>query len=209
MNWVSVMRKSVVGLTASILPIIAFSSQAIQQPSAKLVNAGLQAYKFARSKSTVGNTRYMSLVDFTKPSYEQRYYVYDLKKHKAVFSTLVAQGKGSGRGAYAKHFSNHFNTSMSSLGVFVTTGGNYASAHGKSIHVKGLQPGINDNANRRTVEIHSAWYVSPTFAKQNHRVGNSLGCFSVSKSALNTLKSMVANGSVIFAYNGTPHSQLS
>lgn len=192
-------KPSVVGIACGILPILAFSKPTASQPSVNLVQKGLHAYDFARKITRVSNQRYISLVDFSKPSYEQRFYVYDLKQHKAIFSTLVAQGKGSGRGAYAKHFSNRFGTSMSSLGTFVTTGGNYASAHGKSIHVKGLQPGVNDNANRRTVEIHSAWYVSPEFAKQNHRVGNSLGCFAVSKTALKKLQTLVANGSVIFA----------
>ena len=194
------MRRWRLNLTILCLSILSYTTQAAQQPSERVVQRALQAYQYAKHKSVIKNTRYMSIVDFSKPSFQQRFYIYDLTQHKAIFSTLVAQGRGSGVGPYARRFSNHFHTAMSSLGVYVTTGGNYLSDHGRSIHVKGLQVGVNDNAARRAVEIHSAWYVSPEFAKRYHRVGNSLGCFAVSKQALPVLRHTIGNGSVLFAY---------
>lgn len=185
------------------LPAITHAADALQtagQPSVMALHSALAGYQLAVSKGKVKNTKYMVVVDFTKPSYEKRLYLYDLQKHKATYSTLVAQGKGSGTGAYATKFSNAFHSHMSSLGTFVTTGGNYPSHHGRAIHVEGLEPGVNDNANSRTVEIHSAWYVSPAFAASNHRVGNSFGCFAVNKNALKVLRSTVGDGSVIYAY---------
>lgn len=195
------MKRLLLSLVTLCFPLWASASQVIQQPSMHAVRGAMQAYQYAKKKAVITNQRYMSIVDFTKPSYQQRFFIYDLRQHKAIFSTLVAQGRGSGVGPYARHFSNHFHTAMSSLGVFITTGGNYPSDHGRSIHVKGLQLGVNNNAARRAVEIHSAWYVNPAFAKRYHRVGNSLGCFAVSKQALPVLRRTIGSGSVLFAFS--------
>ena len=158
----------------------------------------LSTYKRIPSRNFT-NHRYLSIVDFTLPSNQDRYFLYDLKRHKAIFSTLVSHGKGSGRGAYATKFSNRNGTRMSSLGMYVTTG-SFWSKHGRSIHVKGLEP-TNSIANRRTVEFHSAHYVSYSFAKNNGRVGNSYGCFALSKKAIAHIRPYVEKGSAVYAYH--------
>ena len=89
---------------------------------------------------------------------------------------------------------------MSSLVTYVSTGANYPSHHGYAIHVQGLNPGVNSNAGARAVEVHSAWYVNPTFASRHGRVGNSYGCFAVSKQALSVIKTDIGNSSVIYGY---------
>lgn len=177
-----------------------YSASLSQSVSTKALQSALHGYQLAMAHHKAISHRYLAIVDFTQPSYQKRMYVYDLRAHQTVLQTLVAQGRGSGVGPYAKRFSNHFNSDMSSLGIFITTGANFASDHGYSIHLKGIQRGINDNASRRTVEIHSAWYVSQAFAKRYHRVGNSLGCFAVNKLALQKLRPLIGDHTVLFAY---------
>ena len=47
----------------------------------------------------------LTLVDFSKPSTEERFYVFDMRHKKLLFSSLVSHGKNSG-GNYATSFSN-------------------------------------------------------------------------------------------------------
>jgi hypothetical protein len=189
-------------ISIAVTPLVSFAAnnqQVADQPSDKAVAAAIQGYNKAVRDGAVKDDRYLTIVDFTKPSYENRFYIYDIKQHRAVYSTLVAQGKGSGQGAYATKFSNDFGTHASSLGTFITTGTGYGD-HGKDIHMEGLDRGINDNAAARAVEIHSAWYVSPEFATKYHRVGNSFGCFALSQDALNVAAGTISNGTVLYAY---------
>ena len=65
------------------------------------------------------NKDIITLIDFTKPSTEERFYVLDIKHKKLLFSSLVSHGKNSG-GNYATSFSNKINSYKSSLGFFVT-----------------------------------------------------------------------------------------
>lgn len=193
-------KKIILAICSLAWSVMTLAHPGIEQPSTQALASALNGYQLALDQHKVKNMRYMGIVDFTKPSYQQRFYVYDLNKHQAIYDTLVAQGKRTGYGAYAKHFSNVSGSNMSSLGTFVTTGAHYASLHGRAIHVEGLQAGLNSNAGPRAVEIHSAWYVNPTYAAQHHRVGNSLGCFAVSKPALRVISRDIGDGSVVYAY---------
>lgn len=65
------------------------------------------------------NKDIITLIDFTKPSTEERLYVLDIRHKKLLFSSLVSHGKNSG-GNYATSFSNKVNSYKSSLGFFVT-----------------------------------------------------------------------------------------
>ena len=61
----------------------------------------------------------ITLIDFTKPSTEERLYVLDIKHHKLLFSSLVSHGKNSGNN-YATSFSNENGSYKSSLGFYIT-----------------------------------------------------------------------------------------
>ena len=47
----------------------------------------------------------LTIIDFTKPSTEKRFFVLDLKNNKLLFNTYVSHGRNSGD-TYAKYFSN-------------------------------------------------------------------------------------------------------
>jgi len=163
----------------------------------KVLMLGLNAYKWATKHSNV-QKNYLTIVDFSIPSKDKRMWIINLNSDKVVIKALVANGKNSGL-YKGTRFSNAHGTLESSLGVYLT-GTTYYGNDGLSMHVHGLQPGLNSNAYSRTIEFHGATYVSPRFAKIYGRVGRSWGCFAMDKAIVPKVTSMIKNGSVVFAY---------
>lgn len=176
-------------------PAAGFQVAGVNSHALKL---GLNAYNKLKKEGKVHGP-YLTVVDFTKPSTDPyRLSVINVDTHKLVMHGLVAHGKGSG-GLKATRFSNHFGTEASSLGAYVTTGPFYGK-HGLSLHISGVEKGVNNNAAARTIEIHPAPYVSESFIKQTGRLGRSWGCFAVNPAFSKTLVNTIKNGNVIFAY---------
>ena len=140
----------------------------------------------------------LTLVDFSKPSTEERFYVFDMRHKKLLFTSLVSHGKNSG-GNYATSFSNENGSLKSSLGFFVTEN-TYQGKNGYSLVLNGLEKGINDRAKERAIVIHGAAYSNPSVIASSGRLGRSFGCpalpQSVSKPIINTIK----GGSLLFIY---------
>lgn len=163
----------------------------------KVLAMGLHAYTWASAHHKV-QKRYLTIVNFSIPSKNKRLWIINLNTNKVEIKTLVANGKYSGL-YKGTNFSNGRGTRESSLGVYLT-GVTYYGNDGLSMHVHGLQPGINSNAYRRTIEFHGAAYVSPQFAKAHGRVGRSFGCFALDKAIVGKVTSIIKGGSVVFAY---------
>lgn len=140
----------------------------------------------------------LTLVDFSKPSTEERFYVFDMRHKKLLFSSLVSHGKNSG-GNYATSFSNENGSLKSSLGFFLTEN-TYQGKNGYSLVLNGLEKGINDHAKERAIVIHGAAYSNPSVIASSGRLGRSFGCpalpQAVSKPIINTIK----GGSLLFIY---------
>jgi len=179
---------------SSAMKSILASTTGLQPNVLKL---GLKAYHWASKHADVKKP-YLTIVDFTTPSKNKRLWVINLNTDKVVMKELVANGKNSGL-YNGTRFSNAHGTLESSLGVYLT-GVTYYGTDGLSLHVHGLQAGINTNAYSRTLEFHGAWYVTPQFAKKYGRVGRSYGCFAMDKAILPQLVNTIRNGSVVFAY---------
>lgn len=165
--------------------------------SPKAATLAVKAYNWAKTHGDI-HKDVLTVVDFTKPSYEKRLWVINMDTHQVLFNGYVAQGKNSGL-VNATHFSNQPNSDESSLGVFETLY-EYSGDHPDSLRLKGLEPGINNNAFERAVVVHPAWYVSPSFIQAHHRAGNSWGCFALNPAAAPKVVNMIKGGSVIFAY---------
>lgn len=163
----------------------------------QVLSLAMKAYKYAQAQGDV-HKQVLTVVDFTKASYEKRLWVIDLAKHQVLFNGYVAQGKNSGL-TYATKFSNAMNSDESSLGTFVTLN-EYNGEHPDSLRLQGIEQGINNNALARSVVVHPAWYVSPTYIAQNHRAGRSWGCFALNPADAPTVVNMIKGGSVLFAY---------
>lgn len=157
----------------------------------------VKAYEHAKQKGMVAKDL-LTIVDFTKPSNEKRLWVLNMATHQVMYHTLVAQGKNSGL-VKATHFSNDVGSLESSLGAFVTSQP-YTGNDGYSLKLIGLENGINDNAEKRDIVMHPAWYVTPSFAQQNGRVGRSWGCFAVNPKLAPEIINTIKGGSMIFAY---------
>ncbi len=161
--------------------------------------SALHAYSWARSHHELGaNKDVLTIIDFTLPSYDKRLWVVDLENDKILLNTYTTQGRDSGL-TYATRFSNEVGSDESSLGLYVTSG-EFVGHHGTAMKIEGLEPGINNNAYQRNVEIHSANYVTQQFISEYHRAGRSLGCFAVSPKIKNKLLGDIQGGSAIFAY---------
>ena len=144
----------------------------------------------------------VTIVDYSLPSNERRLAVADVQTGKVLFYTYVAHGKGSGA-TYATHFSNDPGTDASSLGVFLT-GDTYYGKHGYSLRLRGLDPHFNSAAYSRDIVIHSAWYVSRTFAKDHGRLGRSWGCFALSRRVEGAIVRLIQGSTVLVGYYPDP-----
>ena len=140
----------------------------------------------------------LTLIDFTKPSTEQRLCVIDLQEQQTLFKSHVSHGRNSG-GNYAVSFSNQPQSFKSSLGFF-RTGDTYYGKNGYSLILEGLEKGKNDKAKERAIGMHGAKYADPAVIKKQGRLGRSLGCPAlppaVSREIINTIK----QGTLLYIY---------
>jgi hypothetical protein len=159
---------------------------------------GMIGFHSLRNEGKVGNRNLLTIIDFTKPSTEKRFYTIDLDAKKVKFHSLVAHGRTTGENM-AKTFSNKPHSNASSLGFYVT-GETYVGSKGYSLRLDGQEKKYNGNIRSRAVVIHSADYVSESWIRKNGRIGRSQGCPAlpneINKAVINTIK----NKTVIFAY---------
>jgi hypothetical protein len=167
--------------------------------SEQAYNRAIKGFQYLRSQGKLQNDNVISIADFTKPSSEKRLYVIDLKNYKVLFNTYVAHGQNSGA-AYAKQFSNTPESLQSSPG-FYRTSQTYNGKHGLSLHLEGLEQGINDKAYERAIVMHGAAYVSEGFIKQRGYIGRSWGCPAVPESLNKPIIEKIKNGTCLFIYS--------
>lgn len=160
------------------------------------VRTALRYYEANRSK--LKNLRYLTVIDYTKPSFSKRMFLVDLKTRK-VERFLVAHGKNSGT-IYATEFSNQPESLKSCRGVFVT-GKRYRGKHGMSLVLHGLQKGVNDKAFERGIVLHGADYVDPRSVVINGgRLGRSFGCPAVPRNAVDEIVDKIQGGSLFYIH---------
>jgi hypothetical protein len=134
----------------------------------------LLGYYNLKGNGSIKKRGIISIIDYRKPSTDERFYVIDLINKKLIYHSLVAHGRHSGE-LYARHFSNEPGSLKSSLGFFVT-GDTYEGEHGYSLYLYGKERGINDKARARRIIVHGAYYARSSFIKQHGRLGRSQGC---------------------------------
>ena len=144
------------------------------------------------------NPGVLIIIDYTKPSNEERFYVLDLNNKKLVYSTRVAHSKNSGL-EIPLEFSDDPNSYQSSLGFFVTLG-EYNGAYGYSLRLKGLEENINANAEDRAIVIHGGDIVEDEYIKKFGFAGRSLGCPVLPNSLTREIIDFIKHGRVLFIY---------
>lgn len=165
--------------------------------SPKVLKLALAAYFRAREQG-LDDKKIMTIVDYTLPSNKKRMWVFDVEQNKLLHHTLVSHGSGSGL-LYAKHFSNVPETHKSSVGLFLTKN-DYKGVAGYSLRLKGLEPGINDRAESRTIVMHGAHYADHDFIEKYGRLGRSEGCFALPTANYTDIIHDLVDGTLIFAY---------
>jgi hypothetical protein len=146
--------------------------------------------------------RTLTVIDYSRPSSQERLWVFDLTTRELVYEELVAHGQGTGANL-ATMFSNDNDSHQTSLGLFVTDT-TYVGKNGYSLRLDGLDEGFNDKARQRAIVMHGAPYVSDAFVRANGRLGRSWGCPAVSDAVARELIDRVKGGGLVFAYYPHP-----
>ncbi len=140
----------------------------------------------------------ITIVDFSKPSTQERLFVIDINEVKILFSSLTSHGRNTGENM-ATNFSNMPESYQSSLG-FYKTAETYIGSKGFSMRLDGLETNINSNARSRGIVVHAADYVSKSFAQQHGRLGRSQGCPALPQEMNKPVIQKISGGSIFFIY---------
>lgn len=135
---------------------------------------------------------YAVIIDFRRSMLARRLYLVDLKNRRIVLRSRVSHAFRSGL-LYASDLSNKEGSNKSCTGAFLTTDPYYGK-FGYSMHIRGLEKGVNNNARERAIVFHSI-KKSP-FPTWSH------GCF-VTSSEINTqLINTISNGRLVYVVSG-------
>jgi len=159
---------------------------------------GMIGYTTAQQLGKLNRKNLLTIIDFTKPSTQKRFYTLDLNGLKVIYHTYVSHGKNTGENE-ARSFSNIIHSNQSSLGFYLTAE-TYVGSKGYSLKLDGLEEVYNGNMRTRAVVMHEADYVSEYWIKKYGRLGRSQGCpalpVGLSKKVIDTIK----EHTLIFAY---------
>lgn len=164
---------------------------------ARTLERALTAYERALARGLTTSS-VLTIIDYGLPSTAKRLWVLDVGRGLVLFNELVAHGKRTGENL-ARAFSNRPGSNQSSLGAFLT-GGTYIGRHGLSLRLKGLEPGINDQAEARAIVIHAAAYVNEDLARKLGRLGRSQGCPAVRPEVAADMIRTIQGGTFLYAY---------
>ena len=160
----------------------------------QVFKSGYNAYYNAKGRKK----QLLTIIDYSKPSTEKRFFVIDLSTNKLVYKTYVSHGVNSG-GRNASRFSNTVNSKQTSLGTFLTDT-TYYGGNGYSLRLDGLTRGVNDNARRRYIVIHGADYATESFIRRHGYLGRSWGCPALPRGLSRKIIDTIKGGSVIYAH---------
>ena len=161
-------------------------------------NNAIQGLEKIEELGNNANDNLLVIIDYTKPSTEERLFVVDLEKKQLLISSLVTHGRGTGD-LYATKFSNKNNSYSTSSGFYLT-GNIYNGKHGESLVLYGLEKGKNDNAQKRTIVIHSAYYANKNFAEKYGRLGRSKGCLALPTDLNTKIIHLISGGVVLYVH---------
>ncbi len=161
-------------------------------------DCALKGYDNLRQKGRLQKNEIISIADLSKSSCKKRLFIIDLKHYKLLFNTYVAHGMNSGQ-EYARQFSNAPESYKSSLG-FYETATTYNGKNGYSLHLVGMERGINDNAYSRDIVIHGAGYVDENLIRAQGYIGRSQGCPAVPEKLHKKIIDKIKGGSCLFIF---------
>jgi hypothetical protein len=175
-----------------------FDGASLGSIETEVLDLALTAATCAVRTGKASNPKTLTVIDYSRPSTQERLWVIDLTTRELLYEELVAHGQGSG-GLTASMFSNQPDTHRTSLGLFVTDN-TYVGRNGYSLRLDGLDEGINDRARERAIVMHGAPYVSDEFVRTNGRLGRSWGCPAIRNDIAREMIDRVKGGGLVFAY---------
>jgi hypothetical protein len=152
---------------------------------------------FEKKRRLIENQQTMVVVDFSRPSSEERFHLVDLPSGW-VTSYQVAHGRGSDpeHSGLLQLFSNEPGSEASSAGAYVLRE-SYYGKNGRSLRLEGVDP-TNSNARMRGIVIHAASYAEPEAAARMGKLGRSEGCFAVAQNTFNVLLHQLSPGCLLY-----------
>jgi hypothetical protein len=163
----------------------------------------IEGFEYLIKAGKLTNDKIISIVDFSLPSSKKRLFIIDLDKKRVLFNTYVAHGVNSGK-EFANSFSNIPESNKSSLGFYETMD-TYNGKNGYSLHLLGLEKGINDKADSRAIVMHGADYVNENLAQKQGYIGRSFGCPAVPEKLHRPIIDQIKNGTCLFIYSPDKH----
>lgn len=156
---------------------------------------------------TVPDHPYAVIIDYSKPSTEERFFLINLREGKVQKKFRVSHGIGSGDGNVPYRFSNTKDSRQTSLGIHLV-GGVYNGSYGATLRMYGLEPS-NDRAYDRDIVMHGAWYADSSFIdkinsktkKPYGRLGVSWGCPAVAPGNQRYLLPLLKDGALVMHYH--------
>jgi hypothetical protein len=166
-----------------------------------VAEAALLAFDTAWFEGDLGVLRY-GIIDYSRPSTEERFWVIDLSRGTLQFSELTSHGSGSQDPSdmrYADRFSNTNGSHMSSIGL-ARAAETYWGSNGYSMRLDGLDAGWNSADRSRAIVVHGASYATQDFADDTGYLGRSWGCPALDPAVNDDLIDYLADGGGLFKY---------
>ena len=184
------MKKIILLLIITFLSLVSYNFCAVSSsvPNCKQI---VQDSLFNRFSFINGN---VILIDYSKPSCEDRLYVYNVDTETIEYSACVLHGCGTGNTASKASFSNNPGSKCSSIGISTTAEISKMKNGYPCIKLDGLSE-TNSNIRKRGICIHPSIMASllPFEIKGlNFPLSNSSeGCISVSFHTFNKIKTLL------------------
>jgi L,D-transpeptidase catalytic domain len=186
------------GAAAAVTPAGARIEVASAGISPDVLQLALGAVNCATRLGDIEAPRTLTIIDYSRPSVEQRLWVFDMRDGNLLFKELVAHGRNTGENM-ATQFSDTMNSRQSSIGLFVTAD-TYVGDNGYSLRLDGLERGFNAKARERAIVMHGAPYVDAKLAASEGRIGRSWGCPALREAVARQVIDTIRGGGVIFSY---------
>jgi hypothetical protein len=151
----------------------------------RLKSKGSEARTFALKKGY--NPDFCFLIDMRLPSYQDRFFVYDLKEGKLLTQGLVAHGRCGEDWLQGRRYGNTVGCGCTSLGRY-KVGYDYKGRFGLAFKLYGLDA-TNSNAFERFVVLHSHSCVPET--EVDGEICQSDGCPTVAPGFLEQIAPMI------------------
>lgn len=149
-------------------------------------------------RDEIAKERFFTVIDFSKPSTEERLYIIDICYNRIIHKSIVSHGKNSG-GLYANKFSNTDASHQSSIGFFKTMSTYQSRKYNLALRLDGLEY-TNNNASSRGIVMHGADYATYDFLAQNGVLGRSYGCPAMPYKHFDKVVDWIKHGTCLFIY---------